>query len=207
MSRKRNTVVAPTALLVLSLACALPALAQPELDERISLELEDAPAGMVLGSFGSILKREAQVDPGIEGTISIELHNVRVETALQAVCESVGCLWRLDARRLRFVPDPDHVPPKTRPATDEEAEPAPGGLDDLIDISLLDADVRETLTSFGRISGFPVVIDEEIEGVISLELTNTPARKALDAVCEVHDCVWEIVESDQGSVLHVEKVE
>lgn len=206
MNRKRNVLVVPV-IVLLSLAFAHPALAQPELDERISLELEDAPAGMVLGSFGSILKREAQVDPKIDGTISIELHNVRVETALQAVCESVGCLWRMDAKSLRFVPDPDHVPPKGRLAVDEDTTPAPGGLDDLIDISLLDADVRETLTSFGRISGHPVVIDEEIEGVISLELTNAPARKALDAVCEVHDCVWEVVESEQGTVLHIEKVE
>lgn len=204
---RNRTVFVPCALLVLSLVLAAPAAAQPALDERISLELKDAEVDQVLGSFGAILKREARIDPEIAGTLSIELHNVRLETALQAVCESVGCVWRMDARTLRFAPDPDHVPPKGRPGVAAKPSPAPGGLEDLIDISLLDADVRETLNSFGTISGLPVVIDEGIEGEVSLELTDAPAKKALDAVCEMHGCEWGVEKTDQGDVLHIRKID
>lgn len=203
MSPNRTLLRHLLALVLLASAAAGPLHAQPELDERISLELKEADIQPVLESFGSILEREVEVDPAIDGTISIELHNVRVETALDAVCESVGCLWKMDARRLRMTPDPDHEPPKPRP----QPQPTPAGLDEPIDISLKDADVRETLTAFGRLSGLPVVIDDDVQGKATVELHDVPARQALDVLCQVQGCVWEVVDSAEGSVIHVHKAD
>lgn len=191
-------------LLLLASASAAPLGAQPELDERISLELEDADVGQVLESLGSILEREVEVDPAIGGTISIELHDVRVETALTAVCESAGCVWNLDARRLRMSPDPSHPPAKPRP------RPTRTGLDEPIDMELKDASLGETLRAFGSIAELPVILDDGVDqdAKVTVQLASTPAGQALDVICRMNGCAWEVVEHDDGTaVLHVRAAE
>jgi type II secretory pathway component GspD/PulD (secretin) len=191
------------ALLLFALAFAPPVQAQPELDERLSLELEDADVREVLESFGTILEREVDIASEIEGKVSIEVHNVRLETALDALCDTAGCRWRMDARRLLFSPDPNYVPPRPIPAP----QPSPAGLDERIDIDMKDADVRETLQSFGMIAGLPVEIEDGVSGKVTVHLRDIPAREALDALCGIQGCVWEVVEGPDGAVLHVRKAD
>jgi type II secretory pathway component GspD/PulD (secretin) len=192
------------ALLLFALAGAPALRAQPELDHRLSLELKDADVRETLEAFGTILEREIEIDPKIRGKVSIEVHNVRLQTVLDALCDTAGCVWRLDARRLGFSPDPSYVPP--RPMPPPQASPA--GLDDMIDIDLKDADVRETLQSFGMIAGLPVEIDDDVSGKVTVHLRDIAARDALDALCGVQGCVWEVVVDEEGaSVLHVSKAE
>jgi len=189
--------------LVLLLALGAPAVAAPPsgLDTRIDLELEKAEAQKVLASFGQILGAEASIDPTITGTVTIEVHHVRTATALTAVCESVGCVWtiedgKLTIRRDSSAPMPESGPPATQPE-------GPEALDSLIDISLDDAGLRETLLAFGSIAGLPVEIDDALEGKVTIELQDTPARKALDAVCATHGCRWEVVETAKGAVVRI----
>ncbi|HLE82926.1 MAG TPA: hypothetical protein VJG13_01185, partial [Thermoanaerobaculia bacterium] len=76
------------------------------LDERIDIVLREADVREVLASFGHILSGETEIDPEIQGEVTIELHQVRAATALTAVCESAGCLWRIEDGRLRVDRDP-----------------------------------------------------------------------------------------------------
>lgn len=196
-------------LLFLLLALAGPPGAQAEetvrgtdsgLDERIDIALEEADVQQVLASFGAIVALETDVDPEIEGEITIELHNVRAATVLTAVCESVGCRWWIEDGRLKLEKDPEAPP--ARGASPESAEgPSARFPDDLIDIELEDADLRETLRAFGSIAQARVVIDESLEGKVTIKLHNTPVNHALDALCRVHGCTWELQETDEGPVL------
>ena len=156
----------------------------------------------MLASFGQILDRETTVDPEIAGAVTIELHNVRAATALTAVCESVGCLWKIEDGRLTIQRDPAAAPAKAASPPSAKAQ-GPDGLDTPIDIQLKEADLRETLLAFGSIAGLPVEVDDAIEGEVTIDLHNTPARRALDAVCETHGCRWEVVETADGPVLRV----
>jgi type II secretory pathway component GspD/PulD (secretin) len=74
-------------------------------------------------------------------------------------------------------------------------------LDEPIDIQLKDASLRETLASFATIAGTKVVIDPALEGVVTIHLQNTPVRAALDAICRMEGCRWELVEAAEGPVL------
>lgn len=170
------------------------------LDQRIDIALHEADATQVLASFGEILGGEAEVDPEIRGEVTVELHNVRAATVLTAVCESVGCRWWIEDGRLNVERDPEApAPPVAAPgrAEGESAE----RLDQPIDIELRDADLRETLRAFGSIVEARVAIDAGLRGTITVELHHTPIRQALDAICGVQACTWELEETDEGPVL------
>lgn len=187
---------------LLFLAAGGLAAAPSGLDERIDMQLEKADVQQVLVSFGGIVSMEADVDPAIEGEVTIELHNVRAATALTAVCESVGCRWWIEDGRLKIEKDPD-APPAPRVATGRAEGPSAERLDTPIDLELEDADLRQVLQAFGSIVQARVEIDESLEGEVTLDLHNTPVRQALDAVCRVHGCDWELRETDEGPVLEL----
>lgn len=172
------------------------------IDHRIDLELRGADVAKVLASFAQILHMEAEIDPEIRGEVTIELHNVRPTTALTAVCESVGCLWRIEDGRLKIARDPE-APERSDAASEHAEHPPSEALDERIDMALEDADLRQVLRSFGSIVTSQVEIDPALEGKVTIQLENTPVREALDALCRIHDCVWELTETEEGAVLRI----
>ena len=170
------------------------------LGQRIDIELREADVQEVLASFGAIFGGETEVDPAIAGEVTIELHHVRAATALTAVCESAGCLWRITDGRLVIERDPEYQPPPP-PLTQRAGSASAVRLDEPIDMELEGADLREVLRSFGGITGARVSIADSLQGKVTIELANTPARRALDAVCRVHGCRWELREETAGPVL------
>jgi type II secretory pathway component GspD/PulD (secretin) len=70
-------------------------------------------------------------------------------------------------------------------------------------MELVDADLRETLRAFGSIVQARVSIDASLQGTVTVDLHNTPAREALDAVCRMQGCAWELQETEEGPVLLV----
>jgi type II secretory pathway component GspD/PulD (secretin) len=162
------------------------------LDERIDIDLEKADVRQTLESFGKVLQvDEVLIDPELAGTVSIRLESVRVRTVLAALCDSIGCEWSLEDGVFRVE------------AVAREAA-SPAGLDEKIDLDLADAPARQVLESFGRILRAEVEIDEGIGGTISVELHGVPTREALDHVCELAGCHWELDESPDGPVLRIE---
>jgi len=170
------------------------------LEERLDIVLKEADVEEVLASFGAILGQETEIDPEVQGEISIQLHNVRAATALTAVCESVGCLWRLEDGRLKVDRDPK-APPGRSTAPGRAEGPSAALLDQPIDMDLKDADLREALRAFGSIVGARVSISGTLEGKVTIQLASTPVHTALDAVCRVQGCRWELLETEEGPVL------
>lgn len=202
-----RTAAAGLVFLALSTAGAVAAQAPepvrgsgPGLEERIDMMLKDAAAADVLASFGHISGTGVVIDPEIRGKVSIELHHVRAATALTAVCESLGCLWRLEGGELRIEKDPG-APQRPEPAAGRAEGPSAARLDEPIDLELVDADLRQTLQAFATIVEARAAIAASLEGTVTVQLANTPVRKALDAICRVQGCNWELVESPEGPVL------
>lgn len=164
------------------------------LDQRIDIDLEDADVRQMLQSFGEILDaEEVVIDPALDGELDIRLENVRLETVLNAACDSIGCVWSLEDGVLRFE--------ETVPA---EGEAPPSGLDEAIDLALEDAPVRQVLESFASTLGAEAAIDESVGGTVTVHLENVPIRRALDQVCKRAGCRWELTEGEDGPVLRFE---
>jgi len=170
------------------------------LDQRIDISLNEADVTEVLASFGHIFGGEADIDPVIRGEVTVELHHVRAATVLTAVCESVGCRWWIEDGRLKIEKDPD-APPRPPAAPGRAEGESSARLDSAIDMSLLNADLRETLRSFGTIVQARVTLDPSLEGRVTVELHNTPVRDALDAICRMQGCAWELEDTEEGPVL------
>jgi type II secretory pathway component GspD/PulD (secretin) len=165
-----------------------PALAAPPglLDSKVELAVKEANPEELFETLGKLMGAEVVLEPGLTGKVSIELHNVRVRTILDALCESVGCQWTLDSLAR---------PPKLR-VTPGRTEPRPDPLGkhalpkEPIDLRVTDAEVQDLLQTFGQILGGKAVVDPAIQGKVSLDLQDTPLDLALNAVCMAAGCDW-----------------
>lgn len=170
---------------------AEPADVQAKLDTRIDMGLSKAAPEDVFRSFAKLMGMEAVVDPGVKGAVSIELHNVRVRTQLDAVCESIGCRWNVEAGnppRLRVVPV--RVEDGSRSKSPDLRDP--------IDLKVTRANGLELLKTFGEILGAETAVDPGLKGEVTLNLEKTPVDQALDTVCQALGCDWKYTEGGNG---------
>ena len=87
------------ALIAASIATGT-AATQLDPDERIDLELEGAPLVEILRSFASISGSRLDLEPGIEGLVTLELKSIPWRQALEHICAD----HRLDCRLIAGEP-------------------------------------------------------------------------------------------------------
>jgi type II secretory pathway component GspD/PulD (secretin) len=196
---RKSTRFALAVALAGTITLALPGSvrADPEgessLDRRVDVALADAAPGESFQSFAQMIGLEAQVDPGLEGKVTVRLRNVRMRTVLDAVCESIGCRWDI----VGGSPTKLHIRPVQDPS-----RPKLTLLDEPIDLKVTKADVRQVLQTFGQIMSAEVDLDPRITGTVSFELDNVPCGKALDKVCAAAGCEWKL-EAGKGRMLRI----
>jgi len=205
MNRPR-CVSLPLAVLSLSLVltprarAADPSPPSP-LDERISIELVDANPAEALKSFSQLTGWRFDVLPGLQKKFTATLRNVRVRTALDVLCESVGCAWR----EVAGSPPSVRVTPvgEVSAATAPASLPIDQALGQAITLRLKDAATRDVLASFQAMLGSGLDIAEGVGGVITVDLEAVPVRAALDAVCAQAHCAWTVDTAGPKAVLRV----
>src|SRR5262245_57074738 len=69
--------------------------AQDPLDVRVTMDYRNAAAADVLGAMARGAGFEVEIAPGDLDPVTITVTNVRLGTALNAVCENASCRWRL----------------------------------------------------------------------------------------------------------------
>ena len=70
-------------------------------------------------------------------------------------------------------------------------------------LTLRDADIKEVLRSFAQISGLNVVVQPEVQGVVTVEFTNVPWDQALDQILKINGLGYEL----EGNIMRVAPVE
>jgi type II secretory pathway component HofQ len=58
--------------------------------DRISLDLKDADIRDVIRSFGELARINVVIDPDVKGSVTVRLHDVRWEDALDVILRSNG---------------------------------------------------------------------------------------------------------------------
>lgn len=193
--KKRAPQLALALTLILTSPQILHAAGSP-LEERINIELKDAAAADVFQSFGQLTGMAVTIDPAIRRKLSIRLENVRVRTALDAACESLGCRWEPRDGKLVF----------TALASGERKSPAKTDAKDRIDIRVTQADVQDLFRILGDLVGAEVVLDPAIAGKVTLDLQATPWNQGLDILCKQAGCSWSLSgEKGEKRVLKVSK--
>jgi type II secretory pathway component GspD/PulD (secretin) len=195
LGRTRITLFAVLALFVVAPAVGAADAASPAvLENRIDLDLKDALAKEVLSMFAQVLGAEIELDPAIEGKVTITLHNVTARTALTAVCEGLGCKWRfLPAEPARLIVEPQAQPRGPDPGTAAS-----------LTLQLDRVTARDAFEAVARVRGLHIVLEPGVEGKVSVSLTDRKMSEVLDELCRQIDCRWEVTVGSDGTTLRVE---
>ncbi len=103
ISRNRAIAAAAYVLLLPWFAAgqAYPPGTSPDLNRRVSIDVNRVTPSKVLDELCDTIACTLEVDPKLpQPDISLRLSNVRARTALDAVCDVVGCRWTLKGRTL-----------------------------------------------------------------------------------------------------------
>jgi hypothetical protein len=199
MTRSLLTLVALVCLWSPALAGPAP-VQKPTLDSRLDVRVEATPAADVFRQIINGLGYELQMDPSIDAPVTLWVTHVSARTALNVVCESLGCTWRVDGNRLvvgrsgQTVITPDRkdymIGVVTKPgagkpgavALDLRAhlkKPLP------VDMQFQDVPVSTILRAMSEVSGLEITAEEPL---LSRHVTLTGSGKtvedALKAVIE-----------------------
>jgi type II secretory pathway component GspD/PulD (secretin) len=168
-----------------------------QLDQRISMQLEDADIKDVLKTFSKLSEREVDFEGNPQGSVSFHFVDVTARTALNAICESVGCHWEIDEQGILRV-----VVASARESS-ISIEEASNLLAVPIDMSLESADAVSVFKTFGKLLGCPMVIDHEVSGKITVEINQMPATDALTELCAQVACQWSLTSQDGAAVIMI----
>ena len=82
---------------------ATPAAASEKryIGEKISLDLKDADLKDVLATFGKLARINIAVDPEVHGSVTVQLHDVPWDQALELILRSNGLGYVLEGNILR----------------------------------------------------------------------------------------------------------
>lgn len=162
------------------------------LDRRVDVALAESEPVQAFEGLATMIGLDAEVEPGLDGRVTVRLQNVRMRTVLDAVCESIGCRWSVEAgtpAKLRILPLPERSARKVL------------GLKEPIDLRVTKADVRQVLLTFGQILSVDVDLDPRITGNVTFELDNVPCGEALDRICDMALCDWKVDSGGKNPVL------
>jgi TonB family protein len=86
-----------------------------DLDRRVFIDVSQAAPFEVLAELSSVIGSYLNPDTAISSTpVTLRIWNVRARTALDALCDTVGCRWQLEGRTLRVtMGDPPPSPPRS----------------------------------------------------------------------------------------------
>jgi len=91
----------PVLLLAALLAAPVPpALAQDLESKKVTLDLNAVAPADALQAVADAIGVPAAVDAALTTPVDIAVKNVTARTALNAICESIGCSWELTSARL-----------------------------------------------------------------------------------------------------------
>lgn len=207
MNKTTRGLLAVALILTASSPMQLEAAPAGKLSQRIELDLVDAAPADVFGTFATMLGAELELSAFVTGKISVRLQNVTAETALAAVCESIGCKSELKAGEppvLRILPV---APPVTPPISPPIEKALRQSLESPMSLSLKDAAATDVLESISRMLQAKLRFQEVPTDMVTLELQDVPARQALDAVAALIKMDWDLQEERvEGRVERILKV-
>ena len=165
----------------------VPARGAAEESDRITLKLKSAPAREVFSALAKIQELELELDPTVEGELTLSFERVTADTMMDALCENVGCAWSRQVDPAVLSVSKTATPPHLdgQPTASER-------LGERISIDLKEADVREVLSSLARALEAEAELPEEVRGAITLKLEEAAIGEALDGVCEQVFLRWSL---------------
>jgi TonB family protein len=176
------------------LSCGSPAQAQSPLQSRVSLSYQGAPAGPVFQALAEDLGYRLRLDPKVAGAVTLDVRNVTAETVLRAICESIGCRWRVEASTLHVEHDPTAG---AQGQGDRYAQVRVRDVYEDIPVQILwnEAPMDAALKTLARMLDAELSLDHTLSDKrITLSVNKDTPRTALNAICKQAGCIWKLAE-------------
>ena len=194
-------------------------------NERISLSLKEAPLVKILDVYRKLLGVEVRIRCEQERRVTIAFENITVRTSLNAICESAGLRWSLEASE----PPVLLIECQNMPISEAKREVSMAGsdlktasgenrikvfkpekesadrLELVVSIRLKDAELEKVLNMAAKLLDAQMVLDVKLGGkTVTLEMEKSTLRQFLDAVCAQIQAKWQVTKKDPPTLM-VEK--
>ncbi len=103
-------VIRSAAFLSAFLALAAPLAAQDALTQRVSLDLKAMAPAEAFKVIATAIGYTAEVAPDVTAPVDIVVRNITARSAMNTICESIGCAWRATGTVIRVRNDGAAVP-------------------------------------------------------------------------------------------------
>ena len=176
----RRSIPAAACLVVV---CAMALAAQTSggapgdpLAARVTISFREAAAADVLRSLAAGAGVKVEIAAGTLRPVTITLTNVKLVTALNAVCDNALCTWRFSGS-LEVIPLPS-----------EKSAMLP----QTVSFSVEDTPPTEVFRALGAAIGVPVTIEPSLpDGPMSLTFKRTGTADVLNLLCNMMQCAWD----------------
>ena len=168
------------ALVIVAMLTAVPVSAQPAatdaLQSRVTIDYRAAAATDVIRSLATAAGLRVEIEPGTLQLVTVTLTNVKLGTALNAVCENASCIWQLQGT-LRVRP----IPTETK-----------SSLPARVSLDLQDAPLIEVFRALATAINVSTTIDPGLSNpLVTLKFNEAPTASVLNMLCGMYHCEWE----------------
>ena len=195
--------VASCVLTFLLLGCCATAHAQEALKGRLSVSYHGDPVGTVLQALATVIGARLQLDPKVTGGVTLELRNVSAETVLRAVCEGMGCRWRLDQGSLVVEPDPT-AGSKARSDPYADVKVSDVHQDIPAHVVWSAAPLDAVANTLARMLDAQLILDPSLASKrVSLDQDRGNAWSTINGICKQAGCRWRLATETKRRLLLV----
>lgn len=165
-----------TALVGVPLAAQTASPADP-LQSRVTIDYRESPAANVIGDLAAAAGLKVEIGSGTLHPVTITLTNVKLGTALNAVCENASCVWRLQGT----------LSVTSVPSNRMASLPA------LVSFEVRDTPVSDFFRALAAAMDVPVTVDPALSGEPNRnwKFKNTATVDVLNFLCKMHNCQWD----------------
>jgi hypothetical protein len=159
--------------------------AHDPLDSRVTMEYRNAAAADVLGALARGAGFAVEIAQGDLRPVTITVTNVRLGTALNAVCENASCRWSLQFSSQ--TPVPLHGVLKVTPLPNDRGSALPPR----VSFDLRDTPASDVFRALAAAINVPVTVDPDLPAeTVNLTFKNAATADVLELLCEMEKCEW-----------------
>ena len=145
-------------------------------EARVTIAFSQAAAADVIASLAAAAGIKAEIAAGAMRPVTITLTNVRLVTAMNAVCENALCTWRFDGS-LKVTPLPSEssalLPPR-------------------VSLELWDVPPSDVFRALASAIGVTLTIEPGLPAdPVSFNFKNAATPEALNTLCGMLQCTWD----------------
>lgn len=148
---------------------------QDPLDVRVTIDFRNAAAADVIGALARAAGLRLEVGAGDMRPVTITLTNVKLGTALNAVCENASCVWRLQGTLT------------VTPVTEDRIASLPPS----VSLDLHETPVSDAFRALAAAINVPLTIDLAPSGEqVNIRFNKAATTDVLNVLCTVQHCDW-----------------